>query len=42
MIPYELYNIQELNYSVGDFFDNALYYLTRGAEIQAKAKHSAA
>ena len=42
LIPFELYNIQELNYSVGDFFDNALYYLTRGAEIQAKAKHSAA
>ena len=42
LIPFELYNMQELNYAVGDFFDNALYYLTRGAEIQAKAKQSAA
>jgi hypothetical protein len=42
LIPYELYNVQELNYTVGDFFDNALYYLTRGSETQAKAKQSAA
>lgn len=42
LIPYELYSMQELNYVVGDFFDNALYYLTRGAEIQVKAKQSAA
>ncbi len=42
LIPYELYNMQELNYTVGDFFDNALYYLTRGAETQTRYKHSAA
>ena len=42
LIPFELYNMQELNYAVGDFFDNALYYLTRGAEIQTQAKQSAA
>jgi hypothetical protein len=42
MIPYKLYSMQELNHVVGDFFDNVLYCLTRGVEIQAKAKHSAA
>jgi hypothetical protein len=42
LIPFELYNMLELNYAVGDFFDNALYYLTRGSEIQAKVKQSAA
>ena len=42
MIPFELYNMQELNYAVGDFFDNALYYLTRGAEIQTQSKHDVA
>ena len=42
LIPFELYNLQELNYAVGDFFDNALYYLTRGAENQAKSKYTAA
>lgn len=31
-IPVELYSIQELNYTVGDFFDRALYYLMRGHE----------
>jgi hypothetical protein len=38
LVPVELYSIQELNYVVGDFFDRALYYLTRGYERQAKAK----
>jgi hypothetical protein len=27
LVPVELYDIQELNYMAGDFFDNALYYL---------------
>jgi hypothetical protein len=29
-------SIQELNYAVGDFFDQALYYLAQGFEAQAK------
>jgi len=41
-MPVELYSIQELNYEVGDFFDSALYYLTRGHEKQAETKHRAA
>jgi hypothetical protein len=36
VLPLELYSIQELNYAVGDFFDQALYYLTRGFEARAK------
>jgi hypothetical protein len=39
-LPLALYNIQELNYVVGDFFDRALYYIMRGYEMQAKAKQS--
>lgn len=35
VVPVQLYGIQELNYMVGDFFDNALYYLTRGYEAAA-------
>ncbi|HEY1484082.1 MAG TPA: hypothetical protein VGF19_15230 [Candidatus Acidoferrum sp.] len=41
-VPLELFSIQELNYVVGDFFDRALYYLTRGHEKQAENKHHAA
>ncbi|MGP8260387.1 MAG: hypothetical protein ACLQM6_10595 [Acidobacteriaceae bacterium] len=41
-LPLALYNIQELNYLVVDFFDRALYYIMRGYEMQAKAKPSAA
>ena len=41
VVPLELYSIQELNYVVGDFFDRALYYLTRGYEMQVKARQSA-
>ena len=36
VLPLELYSIQELNYAVGDFFDQALYYLAQGFEAQAK------
>jgi hypothetical protein len=42
LLPLELYSIQELNYTLDDFFDRALYYLMRGYETQAKAKESVA
>ncbi len=42
LVPLELYSIQELNYVVSDFFDRALYYLTRGYELQSKSKQKAA
>ena len=32
LIPVQLHGIQELNYMVGEFFDRALYCLTRGYE----------
>jgi hypothetical protein len=35
LLPLELHSIQELNYQVGEFFDRALYYLTRGYESEA-------
>lgn len=41
-IPLELFSIQELNYVVGDFFDRALYYLTRGYEKRVETKNQAA
>lgn len=41
LVHLELYSIQELNYVVGDFFDRALYYLTRGHELQSKSKQKA-
>lgn len=41
MVPLELYGIQELNYMVGDFFDQALYQLTRGYEAAARTHHPA-
>lgn len=40
VLPLELYSIQELNYAVGDFFDQALYHLTRGFEAQRKEEQS--
>ena len=42
LVPLELYTVQELNYLVGDFFDRALYFLTRGYEMQAYARQTAA
>jgi len=36
LTPLELYGIQQLNYAVGDFFDQAMYYLARGYEAQSK------
>jgi hypothetical protein len=42
MLPIELYGIQELNYMVGEFFDRALYYLTRGYEAAAHMSRAAA
>jgi hypothetical protein len=41
-VPVELYSIQELNYTVGDFFDRALYYLMRGHEQASATKRFAA
>ena len=41
LVPVELYGIQELNYMVGDFFDRALYYLTRGYEAAANTSRAA-
>jgi len=36
LLPIELHSIQELNYQVGEFFDRALYHLTRGYELEAR------
>jgi hypothetical protein len=36
ILPVQMYGIQEMNYLVGDFFDKALYHLTRGYELEAK------
>ena len=41
LLPLELHSIQELNYQVGEFFDQALYYLARGYEAEA-AEHGGA
>ena len=41
MLPFELQSIQELNYLVGDFFDRALYHLTRGYDMERDVKHGA-
>jgi hypothetical protein len=41
LVPVELYAVQELNYAVGDFFDQALYYLSRGYEAAARANRTA-
>jgi len=38
LLPLELHSIQELNYQVGEFFDLALFHLTRGYEAEA-ARH---
>ena len=38
LLPLELHSIQELNYQVGEFFDRALFHLTRGYEAEA-ARH---
>ena len=37
MLPLYLYSLQELNATVGEFFDEALYHLARGYESQARA-----
>jgi hypothetical protein len=38
LLPLELHSIQELNYRVGEFFDQALYHLARGYESEAAAR----
>lgn len=40
-VPVELHGIQELNYMVGEFFDRALYHLTRGYEAAAGTNQAA-
>ena len=40
LLPLELHSIQELNYQVGEFFDRALYHLTRGYEAEAARSQS--
>jgi len=35
LLPVQLHSIQELNYMIGEFFDLALYHLTRGYESVA-------
>jgi hypothetical protein len=43
MVPLELYSIQELNYVVGDFFDDrSLDYFLRGYDLQAESQHRTA
>jgi hypothetical protein len=36
VLPMHLHTLQDLNARVGEFFDEALYYLTRGYEVEAK------
>jgi hypothetical protein len=40
LTPLELYGVQQLNYAVGDFFDQALYHISRGYEAEAKCELS--
>ncbi len=41
-LPVHLYGVQELNYTVGKFFDQALYCLARGYEAEAQVARDAA
>ncbi len=36
VLPIHLHSLQDLNARVGEFFDEALYYLARGYEAEAK------
>jgi hypothetical protein len=36
VLPMHLHGLQDLNTRVGEFFDEALYYLTRGYEAEAR------
>ena len=36
VLPMHLYSLQDLNTHVGEFFDEALYYLARGYEAEAR------
>ena len=36
VLPMHLHSLHDLNVRVGEFFDEALYYLTRGYEAEAK------
>jgi hypothetical protein len=36
VLPMHLHSLQDLNVRVGEFFDEALYYLARGFEVEAR------
>jgi hypothetical protein len=36
VLPMHLYSLQDLNTRIGEFFDEALYYLARGYEAEAQ------
>ena len=36
VLPMHLHSLQDLNVRVGEFFDEALYYLARGYEAEAR------
>ncbi|HEY2153948.1 MAG TPA: hypothetical protein VGH34_24295 [Vicinamibacterales bacterium] len=36
VLPMNLYSLQDLNTRIGEFFDEALYYLARGHEAEAR------
>ena len=36
VLPMHLHGLQDLNTRVGEFFDEALYYLMRGSEAEAR------
>lgn len=38
ILPVQLTAVQELNAMIGEFFDRALYYLTRGYELEAAGR----
>ena len=38
IVPVQMTAVQELNAMIGEFFDRALYYLTRGYELEAAGR----
>jgi len=40
VLPMHLHSLQDLNVRVGEFFDEALYYLARGYEVEARRASS--
>lgn len=41
VLPMHLHSLQELNATVGQFFDEALYYIARAYEVEASRPHPA-